>query len=836
MLPLPVVSLALVAVTVTIGPFAQAADGGSGLSPLPPRPHVSASRALGKLTIDGRLDDAAWVTASASDTFTQHYPDEGAPPSERTVLLVLYDDKNLYVGVDCEQVHSPIARRLQRRDGQLPSDGVWIDIDSRRSGVGAFHFSVNAAGALSDGIHYDDTAFSSDFDAVWEAKVADTPRGYSIEFRIPLSVLRFSAAPVQDWGFQVRRFIDARQEYDDWAFYPRSASTYVSLFGRIDDLVGLQPKHALELRPFVLGRVGYRAYDADTTLTHGWDAAASAGLDAKAHVTNELALDLAVNPDFGQVEADTVILNLSTFETFFPEKRPFFLEGIDVFSAIRPLVYTRRIGHVPAVPTLATDEQLVAAPDPTRIWGAAKLVGTLGGRTSLGVLSAVTGPNDAVIQDGLGVRRTVPLDRWTTSNVLRLKHLWGRNADVGVLATATNRLESPAPGAARASNDAYVASTDGRWRSASGDYSVAWQALASTLRGGPPRAQRDGLAINPGTVSGGGSLYVGKDGGTPWLVSAWQHVAGRELELNDIGYLERKNDYQGDFRLTYRTLGPWWHTLQTNNWLALRVRETLDGLRLNTDVRLASSWDLRSFWYLYLELHAKRAYFDDREMGDGSALERSGGLGAIVDVVTDPRRRVTANLTLTGDRRPDGVHFDVAGRLTVRALAQLELDLLPTASYDEGAPRYLSTDTAMGSYNFGAQTATTLGATLRATYTFTPELSLQLYTQMFLARIRYTAGFTAPYTSGAREVVRLAALTPAALPASTPNSDDATLNLNVVLRWEYHLGSTLFLVYTRAQNPVLMPSLDGSGFQVRPLWQGRASADFIMLKLAYWWG
>ena len=289
-------------------------------------------------------------------------------------MRVLYDNKNVYVGIDCEQIHSPIVRRLQRRDGSLPSDGVWIDISSRNDGVSAYHFSINAAGALLDGIHFNDTSFSSDWDAIWEAKVATTERGYSAEFRIPLSSLRFTALPVQSWGFQVRRFIDARQETDDWAFFPRRAAAVVPYFGRLDDLVGLPPPGRFELRPFALGKLEHRDAGTDAnSIQHGTFAHLAAGLDAKAHLTNELTLDLTVNPDFGQVDADTVILNLSTFETFFPEKRPFFLEGLDVFATIRPILYTRRIGHQPARPTLNAGEALYAQPDPSTIYGAAKV-------------------------------------------------------------------------------------------------------------------------------------------------------------------------------------------------------------------------------------------------------------------------------------------------------------------------------------------------------------------------------------------------------------------------------------------------------------------------------
>jgi len=851
----PVALLALVVMSATEPPGSAATSCGAEvaeLARLPPRPHVSAIRTPVPPVIDGRLDDAVWAAAPPSDSFTQHFPQEGAPPTERTSVRVLYDDRNLYIGVDAEQLHAPIVRRLQRRDGQLPSDGVWIDIDSRRTGVGAFHFSVNAAGVLSDGIHFDDTNFSSDWDAVWEAKVADTGRGYSIEFRIPLSVLRFEALPVQDWGFQVRRFIDARQETDDWAFYPLSAATYVPLFGRIDGLTGLQPRRAVELRPFLLGRVGYRAADADSTLTHGGAGSASAGLDAKAQVTNELTLDLTVNPDFAQVEADTVILNLSTFETFFPEKRPFFLEGIDTFASIRPLVYTRRIGHAPAPPTLGAFEQLVDNPEPSTIWGAAKLVGTVGGRTTVGLLSALTGANDVgvITEAGVPVRRLV--EPWTAYNVLRLKRQIGANADVGLLATAVDRFESAVPTGGvcpatqatpgpdgRCDNDAYVVSADGRWRSASGDYGAAWQAVASALSQGPARSQRDGIPIEPGRVAGGGSLYLGKDGGEHWLASLWQHLAGRELEFNDLGYLERKNDYQGYLALTYRTLQPWWRTAGTRTTLQLNVREALDGLDLWREAKLATAWTLASFWSFYADLHVRGAYFDDRETGDGTALEHASSTGVAVEIDSDPRRRVTGLVNVDYDRRPNGYHVDGHAQVTLRALPQLELDLLPTASYDTGEPRYIAT-ASPPEYLFAAQTSATAGATLRAAYAFSPELSLQFYTQLFAAWVHYGPRLVcaAACPVGTRARVDLSSLTHEALPptATDPDSVLATLNVNLVLRWEYRLGSTLFLVYTRAQNPALVPTPGGTSFELRPILEGRASSDFVMAKLAYWWG
>ena len=532
---------------------------------------------------------------------------------------------------------------------------------------------------------------------------------------------------MQSWGFQVRRAIDARQEVDDWAFFPRHSAGVVHYYGRLNDLVDLPPPRLFEATPFALGKVEHRAAGAQNVLSHGWFAGGSAGLDALAHLTNELTLDLTVNPDFGQVEADTVILNLSTFETFFPEKRRFFLEGLDVFATLRPVFYTRRIGRQPAAPTLSTGEALVALPDPTRIWSAVKMSGTVGGRTTVGVLSALTGENDVDVQGPDGTRRARLTEPITTYNVLRLKRLVAANADVGLLATATNRFDPSVPAGAgcpatlaaptggRCTNDAYVLSLDGRWRSKSGDYALAWQTIGSALSGGAPRAEPDGIPIQPGQPAGGASAYVAKEGGPHWLWSVWQHVTGRQLEFNDLGYLERKNDVNGSYTLSYRTLRPWWRTVETRTNLQLNLRQTLDGLNLWRELIANTTFTLPTFWSVTFEVHGRGDYYDDREMGDGSALQRPGNVGALLSLATDPRKRVIGWLSGDVDRRRGGYHLDLHGQLTLRLLPQLQIDLVPTVGYDSGAPRYVGTDVTpvligdVADYRFGVQTAVSAG-------------------------------------------------------------------------------------------------------------------------------
>jgi hypothetical protein len=295
-------------------------------------------------------------------------PDEGAP-GERTVVRILYDDDALYGrrlrtgALACRQ--APHAPRHAE-----PSDGVWLDIDSRRDGLSAFHFSRTPP-ALGDAIHFNDLDYSSDW-TPWGRAAPPIRRAVLRRVPHPAHVLRFEALPVQDWAFRsaLRR---GAGEDGRLGLLPRSAGNYVPLFGRLDDLTNLQPRRSLQLLPFVLGQVRHRAPAASAgagTLASGTDAAASAGLDVKTSVTNELALDLTFNPDFGQVEADTVVLNLSTFETFFPEKRPFFVEGSNNFRRRARSVHAAH--RPPARPiTLGVSDVLVDTAEPSTIYAPA---------------------------------------------------------------------------------------------------------------------------------------------------------------------------------------------------------------------------------------------------------------------------------------------------------------------------------------------------------------------------------------------------------------------------------------------------------------------------------
>jgi hypothetical protein len=407
----------------------------------------------------------------------------------------------------------------------------------------------------------------------------------------------------QRWGLQITRYTAERNETDLWAWRPRSASGYVSTFGTLEGLAGIQPARPVEARFSEIVRLQFRDSEArgEYAKPHDWHFAFE--LSGRAHPTQGTTLDIALNPDFGLVEADQVVLNLSNYEIFYPEKRPLFLEGQDTWVTPRSVLYTRRIGAQPGDPTLAPGERLLDHPDPSRIWAAAKLVGAAGSRTNVGLITALTGENTAQIETQTRDPGIFGADAFTVSrvvappslfNVLRLRRLWGQGGDVGLLATAVNRFEHAAT--PRLTNDAYVAAADGHWHSPAANYLLTGQLVAAMLAEGPSRPQADGIATEPGHVALGGTLTAAKQGGEHWLASTSHSISGRELDYNDLGYLDRKNDYSGYADLTYRTVAPWWKTTDTFATAAASHRQTLDGISLGDNFRLMVGGTLTSFW------------------------------------------------------------------------------------------------------------------------------------------------------------------------------------------------------------------------------------------------
>lgn len=840
-------------------------------------PHATATHVTTAPVLDGSLDDEVWKRAAPTSAFTQKSPVEGVPPTEPTTVRILYDDDALYVGIDCQQRAAPVVARLTRRDREVEADWVSISLDTRRDGKSAFVFEVNAGGALLDAVRFNDTDLSTDWDENWDAKVAVRPDGWSVEYRIPFRALRFETRHEQSWGFEVRRYVSMKQETDEWALISRAAGGEVSHYGKLDGLVDLSARTPFELRPFVLGRV--RRQDAtlltlpttgNTTFTNSLpgvtDFMPSVGLDLKWHPTQDLTLDGTINPDFAQVEADQIVLNLTSFETYYPEKRPFFLEGAELFAGLPwQLLYTRRIGRIPPLPALRLNEQMLDVPQPTTIYGASKLSGRIGDGWTVGTLQAVTASSAVpVLQaDGTHASRLIaPTSAW---NALRVRRDLGDTVQVGLVATSVTRAEdttrypSVAPGqnlcpmatsaarstvlvapGARCFDDAYTGGVDFRWRSPGGDWAAVAQAVGSMLRNGPPRSVPDGTVIHSGDVGTGAGGYLGKEGGEHWAGDVWAGYASRKFDSNDIGYNPRANIYNDGGDLEYRTLVPDGMLLETHTRLEYFEGGNLAGLQLFRGLNVNTQGKLDNFWRYFFQAHWRQDHFDDREFGDGTALERAGLVGVDARLQTDTTKLVAFGVHARPEELTTGAYNLTADAdVVVRVLPQLDFDLGPTFTANVGEPRYVTAGDVLGQYTLGHLDAKSLGATLRATYTFTPRLTLTAYTQMFLASGHYSA-FTSYYAlpSGPRPVVHLNDLRPAPGPPSWDNPDfeQGAVNVNVVLRWEYRLGSLIYLVYTRSQ----VPSVSLGPGEVGTLDLGAIghapAADLIILKASYWWG
>lgn len=427
---------------------------------------LHAARRVGEIKLDGVPDEAAWKAAAVADHFTQTQPDEGKPSTVDTRVRVLWDDTYLYVSAECDDPEPPRAN-LSRRDRFVEGDWISFDFDTTFDRRTAYHFQVFAGGHVLDGLHFNDVEFSSDWDAPWEAEVALHDKGWSMEAKIPLRVLRIPVDAKQ-FGFNVFRRVSRRGEESQWRFVPKGTPGDASLLGNLDGIEGIKPISALELKPYLAGKIT-RTWPPPGPTPHSdfglctsnglapqTVAAACLGLDLRYNLSSDLSLVATVNPDFGQVEADALTLNLTTFELFFPEKRPFFLEGLDLFRVplavnmggpyggnAYQLFYSRRIGRATPDPaTLLDDDTVLYKPSAVPVAVATKLSGTLG-PVSLGVLSAVEPRTYTQVLHGNGQQEDVRTTEATYDGAFRLRLPVGDHFFGGALFTAVDPLEAP---------------------------------------------------------------------------------------------------------------------------------------------------------------------------------------------------------------------------------------------------------------------------------------------------------------------------------------------------------------------------------------------------------
>ncbi len=526
-----------------------APGGGPLLAGGSPKNIVAAARTT-PVTIDGVLSEPVWENAVPVAGFLQYDPAEGSPATERTTVRALFDDDNIYFGVFCHDSDPAlIDRQLTRRDRTAQSDRVSVIIDSYHGHATAFLFGVTASGVQSDGVFsYDGILYDVQWDAVWEVGTAVTPGGWGAEFKIPFSALRFS---LQDseyvWGVNFRRYIARKNETDEWVMVPRNETppgvlTSISRMGHLSGMTKISPAMHIEILPYQVTTFGHFAqpppFDVREELTGAF------GLDLKYGVTNNVTLDLAVNPDFGQVEVDQAVLNLTVFDTYYPEKRPFFLEGASFFTFgaafdnrdLR-LFYSRRIGREPTLSRPPTAGYVYAEnPRVTTILGSAKLTGRTDGGLSFGALAALTDEETAVEEDRDGnTGEPFIVEPKAGYSVARVSQEVGSASRVGLLATAAMK-EYSAP-ALSGGVDWRLRSDDDTW--------LADGYLASSLP-----SEESGIS---GRAAGSaGRMALGRIEGEHLLFFSTYDYSSRDFSIEDLGFYSQPREHGGYTQATWR--------------------------------------------------------------------------------------------------------------------------------------------------------------------------------------------------------------------------------------------------------------------------------------------
>ncbi len=405
------------------------------------------------ITIDGLLEETIWDLAGFRHDFIQREPIENTSPTEKTEFAVCYDQDNLYVGIKAYNTDpSTIKGILTRRDEWSPSDWLYVFIDSYNDNRTAFEFGLNPLGVKRDIRWSDDESADRNWDAVWEGKAAYFDGGWSAEFKIPFRELRFVETEYQTWGLQIQREIVDNNEEDYWTYWSKDDQGFVRHFGELNNLKNIPQQKQIQIIPYTTGQMEQSDLYINPVHPENYDLLNTIGLDVKYGVTNNLTLDITINPDFGQVEADPAELNLSAFETYFEEKRPFFVEGGNIFNYVlgigdgdqsrNSLFYTRRIGRSPHYSANWGEygDGYVTEPSSTRILGAAKLSGKTSKGWSIGILNAVTVEEKALIEyeDGSEFNQTIePLTNYFVNRVQ--KDFREGKTTIGGIVTATNR-------------------------------------------------------------------------------------------------------------------------------------------------------------------------------------------------------------------------------------------------------------------------------------------------------------------------------------------------------------------------------------------------------------
>lgn len=771
------------------------------------------------ILIDGVPNEEVWAKAPAVKDFGQRRPAEGGAPTYETEGRVLFDAANLYVAVTATdpEPHKLVGLRT-RRDELTSSDWLSVYIDSYHDKRTAYEFGVNPAGVKYDRYWFNDSSSDISWDAVWDVAVTKTQTGWRAEFRIPFSQLRFNPSTTSTFGFAIGRILQRSDEASTWPLIRRSQQGFVSQFGELTGLSFTKPLRKLELTPYVLGQMTTASVDAKNPLAKSPDSTGTIGVDMKYAVAPGLTLTASANPDFGQVEADPAVVDLSGFETFFPEKRPFFVEGSGNFSfdldcedgQCTGLFYSRRIGRSPHRFFTAPNGSYATQPTNTTILGAAKLTGRFG-RFSVGALNAITSTEHATISTS-GLKSSTPVEPATSYSVVRAVREFSNRSRIGFMATGTNRRLSDELKFLPA--NAFTGGMDFDWRF-KGKYSLTGFASGSTVRGSadaiagiqrstvhsyqrPDADSFDYDATRTALSGNAGSVSIGKISGKYTMFNSNVGYKSPGFDINDLGFQSRADEISQSnwFQVRSDTPNSWRRSINVNfnQWSGYNF----DGDRRFSGGNINAHTTLTSNWSMGMGINAQGRGFADRLTRGGPGGYTNGNQSLWGYVNSDSRKPLTMSMNINAFTDHKGSwNRGISPGGTWRPSSGLAISAALNLSQNQSDAQWITnlTDNGVARYVFGRLEQKTVGITTRINYTITPTLTLQIYAEPFVSAGDYSNFKTLTNGRADRYEDRYAPYNY----SSNPDFNFGSFRSTNVLRWEYRPGSAIFVVWQQGR-------------------------------------
>jgi hypothetical protein len=799
--------------------------------------------------IDGVIDERVWDTVEWSGDFVQRIPYEKKPPSQRTEFKIIYDDENLYVAIRCfDTSPDSIVRRMSRRDG---FDGDWIEvnIDSYHDLRTACSFTVNAAGVKGDEAITNDNNWDSSWDPIWYVKTGIDSLGWIAEMRIPLTQLRFSKQEECIWGLQVNRRLYRKEERSSWQFISPNAPGWVNHLGELHGIKNISPLKQKDIVPYVVSRYEHYEKEEGNPFADGRDLLATAGVDGKIGVTNNLTLDFTVNPDFGQVEADPSEVNLTTFETKFEDKRPFFIEGSNILSfdflpggsllSNDNLFYSRRIGKAPGRELDLPDSAYAETIKSTTILGALKLTGRTHKGWSIGVLESFTEREKAEVEE-YGQRKTEEMEPFANYFAGRVqKDMNNSNTRIGAMVTATNRDLSNIEIENIMYRSAYTGgiNLNHQWKDKTYYFNFlagfshirgSEKAIYETQTSAPHFFQRkDARHLKADStltyLSGmGGTIEYGRAGNSKWLYTIWVTWRSPGFNLNDIGYLRQNDEIQQVAWIGFFQNEPFsiFRNLNLNfaQWYGL----TFGAEKRYEGGSFDAHCDFKNFWELGGGITRGGKSISTQELRGGPSLLNDGDTQIFSYLETDHRKKImfyfNNSLYILDHNTAFGEYYNFG--MAVHISDALNFSIAPAYQKSHNKIAYIDNIDYLNGQRYirGNIERTEASMVVRLNYNITPDFTVQYYGMPFISAGKYrdlkyindskADDIEDRYIQYSEEqlefndsdnIYAIDENTDGYVDYSFDNPDfnHFDFNSNLVLRWEYLPGSTLYLVWSQ---------------------------------------